>query len=261
MNHAPPSIRSFPTPVAGVEMQALEMGESSGPAEPIFVLVHGLGMSGRYMMPTARLLAKSGTVYLPDLPGFGKSGKAVAALTIPELADALAEWLEKNRIEAPMLIGNSLGAQVIVDFAARFTDRLDGAVLVAPTVDPQARHVSTQVLRLLADIPREPAALYGIALRDYLRAGFGRVLKTLRHALDDAIVEKLPRLRCPVLIVRGGLDPIVPQEWVDLASRLIQRCDLVTFPLAAHAVNFNSPELLVEEVLKFRAQSSQPIHC
>jgi 2-hydroxy-6-oxonona-2,4-dienedioate hydrolase len=234
-------------------MHGLVMGEYSNVASRPFVLVHGLGMSGRYMMPTAELLAHSGRVYLPDLPGFGKSGRPSKVLTIPELGDALAAWLEINRIDAPVLIGNSLGAQVIVDFVARYPDRLHRVVLVAPTVDPAARRVSTQVLRLLADIPREPMGLYGIALGDYFRAGLGRVLQTLRHALEDPIVMKLPRVSCPVLIVRGGRDPIVPQEWVEQAARLVPDCRLVVFPGAAHAVNFSSPELLVDEVLRFVA--------
>ncbi len=38
------------------------------------VLVHGLGMSGDYFMPTAeRLASKGAAVYVPDLPGHGKS--------------------------------------------------------------------------------------------------------------------------------------------------------------------------------------------
>ncbi len=233
-------------------MHALVLGEQSGRESPTFVMVHGLGMSGRYLMPTARLLAASGPVYLPDLPGFGSSGKPAQALTIPELADALVDWLEANHLVTPVLIGNSLGAQVIADVAVRYPERVDRAVLVAPTVDPDARRVSTQVLRLLADAPREPAGLYRIALSDYFRAGFARVLQTLRHALDDPIVRKLPMIRCPVLVVRGGRDPIVPQAWVEQAVRLIPRGSLVTLPQAAHAVNFNSPQLLVHEVLKFQ---------
>lgn len=233
-------------------MHAVAVDGISDPVAPTFVLVHGLGMSGRYMMPTARLLAATGLVYVPDLPGFGKSGKPTTVLNIPQLADALAEWLEAHQLAAPVLIGNSLGAQVIADFAVRYPDRLERAVLVAPTVDPCARRIRTQAVRLLADIVREPVGLYGMGLGDYFRAGFGRILRTLRHALEDPVVEKLPWVRCPVLIVRGGRDPIVPQAWVEQAARQIPRARWVTFPHAAHAVNFNSPALLVEEVLKFQ---------
>lgn len=247
-------VRSFVTHVDGLEMHAVEVGEYGGEKAPTFVLVPGLGMSGRYMMPTAELLASVGKVWVPDLPGCGKSEKPRSVLGISELADSLAGWMEKNQIETPVLIGNSLGAQVIVDFATRYPKRLYQAVLVSPTIDPAAPHVSSQVWRLLADALHEPAALYWIALTDFLRAGFSRVLQTLRHALADPVARKLTLLTCPVLVIRGGRDPIVPQPWVERVVHLIENGELVIFPHAAHAVNFNSPQALTGEVLKFLAK-------
>lgn len=232
-------------------MHAVAMGEPAEASRPVFVLVHGLGMSSCYMMPTARLLAGLGTVYAPDLPGFGKSGKPSRSLAIPELADSLAEWLGANRIGSPVLIGNSLGAQVIVDFAVRHRTRLTAAVLVGLTVDPEARRMSTQIGRLLADVPREPGGLYPIAVADYLRAGVVRCVKTLRHALDDPVEEKLPAIRVPVLVVRGECDPLVPPRWSKRAATLVSDGWEVTIPGAAHAVNFSAPEALVNEVMKF----------
>lgn len=243
--------RSVFTNVAGLVMHSVVMGKDKGEDAPVFVLVPGLGLSGRYMMPTAKLLAAVGTVWIPDLPGCGKSERPRRVADICELADALMEWMETRGIRTPVLIGNSLGAQVIVDLAARHPERLDLAVLVAPTIDPEAPQVSTQLLRLLADGLHEPFALYWIALKDYLRAGFGRVLQILRHALADPVERKLSLLRCPVLIIRGALDPIVPQRWVEWAVRLIPKSRLVVIPGAAHAVNFNSPDELVLEVIKF----------
>lgn len=232
-------------------MHAVVLGEENSDDAPTFILVPGLGMSGRYMMPTAVLLAAVGEVWVPDLPGCGKSGRPLCVLGIPELADALATWMEIHQLKAPVLIGNSLGAQVCVDFAARYPARLDRAVLVAPTIDPEAPRVFSQLLRLLGDGLHEPPALYLIALRDYLRAGFGRVLQTLRHAVADPVEHKLPLIACPVLVIRGGRDPIVPQRWVERAVRLIARGRLIVIPHAAHAVNFNSPEALAAEVLRF----------
>ncbi len=154
-------------------------------------------------------------------------------------------------LQSPLLIGNSLGAQVIVDLAVRYPSRLAGVVLVGLTIDPEARRLSTQIGRLLLDIPREPPGLYWTAVTDYCRAGFRRCLQTLRHALADPIVDKLPRLRVPVLIVRGEHDPLVPHRWTERAAALIPQVSLVTIPEVAHAVNFSAAEKLVKEVLEF----------
>lgn len=63
---------------------------TSAAQSPAVALVHGLGLSGRYMLPTARHLAPHFPVYVPDLPGFGDSSKPAKALDVPALADALA---------------------------------------------------------------------------------------------------------------------------------------------------------------------------
>ena len=52
-----------------------------GPARPPAVLVHGLGMSGRYLAPTAERLAADFRVYAPDLPGFGRTRGRTAPST------------------------------------------------------------------------------------------------------------------------------------------------------------------------------------
>jgi 2-hydroxy-6-oxonona-2,4-dienedioate hydrolase len=57
---------------------------------PPVVLVHGYGMSSRYMVPLALELARDFVVYVPDLPGFRRSSKPRKVLDIVELADALA---------------------------------------------------------------------------------------------------------------------------------------------------------------------------
>ena len=131
-----PRARSVFAEVEGLAMHAVVWGRTMATGLPRFVLVPGLGLSGRYMMPTAELLASTGTVWVPDLPGCGRSDRPRNVSGIPELADALALWMEMHGIEAPVLIGNSFGAQVIVDFAVRYPERLDSAVLVAPPSTP-----------------------------------------------------------------------------------------------------------------------------
>lgn len=218
---------------------------------PSIVLVHGLGVSSRYMMPTAERLSAHAHVYAPDLPGFGLSQRPRRALDIPQLSDVLAAWMKAERLESAVLIGNSLGAQIIVDFAVRYPERVERAVLVAPTIDPRARVFMRQLARLLLDAAREPLSLLRIVTGDYLRAGLARASRTLSYALVDRIEDKLPLMQTRTLVVRGGRDPIVPQQWMEDATALLPRARLVVIPRAAHAVNYNSPDELAQEVLRF----------
>jgi len=222
----------------------------SGKGFPV-VLVHGLGVSSRYMIPTAARLAPHCQVYAPDLPGFGRSEKSERALNVTELADALFRWMEEVGIPRAVLLGNSIGCQVVVDLALRRPDAVERIVLVAPTLDAEARTVFRSFARLLLDVPRERLSLPFVALLDYLQAGLGRTALTFGYALQDRVEEKLPNVTRPALVVRGSRDPIVSERWAAEVSGLLPAGRLTVVEDAAHAVNHNSPEALTEIVLDF----------
>ena len=107
--------------------------ESPNPPDgPVMMHLHGFGLSGRYLLPTAEALADEFHVLVPDLPGFGRSGNAIEPLTVPELAHAAAAFLDTQGIEKVTLVGNSMGCPVIVEFAHLYPHRLERAILVSP---------------------------------------------------------------------------------------------------------------------------------
>ena len=244
-------MRGVWTKVDGRRMYARTWADAAPKDARQVVLVHGLGVSSRYMTPMAVRLASRVRVYAPDLPGSGKSEKPPRVLDVPELADALAAWLEASRIERASFVANSLGCQVTVDLAMRYPERVERLVLVSPTINRHNRSALRQFAAFLLDIPREPLSLLPLALFDYLTSGIFRGLRTLNHALLDRIEEKLPHVEAPALVVCGGRDPLVPDEWAAEVARLLPRGRLVLFPRAAHAVNYNSPDELAAVVLSF----------
>lgn len=203
------------------------------------------------MIPTAARLASQCSVYAIDLPGFGRSEKPRRVLTLTELAEALAAWMREMKIGQAVLLGNSIGCQIIVDLALLHPELVARLILVSPTVEREARTASRQFFRLLLDAPREPLSLAFIALVDYLEAGIGRGAQTFAYALQDRIEEKLPQVRQPTLIVRGARDPLVSQDWAEEVNELLPESRLVVIQKAAHGVNYNSPEELARVTLAF----------
>jgi pimeloyl-ACP methyl ester carboxylesterase len=230
--------------------------ESSVPSTAAtVVLVHGLSVSSGYMLPTAVRLAPYYHVHLPDLPGFGKSAKPSHILNVSELADALASWMQAMGLPPAVLLGNSLGCQIIANFALKYPERITHAVLVGPTMDPRVHTIRRAALRLVLDMPREPLTFFPVLVREYLAAGPRRTIRTLRYAFADRMEEHLPGVQVPTLVVRGARDPIVRQAWTEQVHRLLPESQLVVVQGAAHAVNFNSPAKLVSAVQSFLVES------
>jgi 2-hydroxy-6-oxonona-2,4-dienedioate hydrolase len=203
------------------------------------------------MIPTAVRLARHYRVYVPDLPGYGKSAKPPQVLNVPELADALAGWLEAAQLGRVHLLGNSYGCQVVADFAMRYPQWVHKLVLAGPTVDPASRPAWELILRWLVNVPLEPPSLALVVVRDLLDIGPRRAILEFRYMLDDRIENKLPHIPFPVLVVRGGRDTTVTPGWAEQATRLLPRGRLVVLQNAAHTLNYNSPRALVRVVRTF----------
>ena len=127
--------------VDGLRMHVRASTRPVPAARPPVVLVHGYGVAGRYMVPLAEHLAPDFHVHIPDLPGFGRSNKPAKVLAIPDLADALAAWMAEAGLGRAALVGNSLGCQILAEFALRHGERVACLVLQGPTADPAARTV------------------------------------------------------------------------------------------------------------------------
>ncbi len=240
------------TLVNGRRMHArVSDGQTAG-SIPV-VLVHGLVVSGRYMVPLLDELARSHTVYAPDLPGFGRSEGPAHAPDVEGLADALAAWMRAAGLSGAALVGNSVGCQVTVELALRHPELVEKVVLQGPTMDPRARSAPRQMGRLLIDPTREPPSLVAIEGLDLLRAGVVRSWRTFRHALKDPIEEKLPRVRVPALVVHGSRDRISPHGWAEAVARLLPDGRLVVLPHAAHAANYSAPAEFARAVRAFLA--------
>lgn len=63
--------------------------------------LHGFGLSGQYLLPTAELLAGEFPDVRPDLPSLGRSGKAANPLDVPDLAHVAAAFLDDGRSTQP----------------------------------------------------------------------------------------------------------------------------------------------------------------
>jgi pimeloyl-ACP methyl ester carboxylesterase len=208
------------------------------------VLVHGLAVSHRYLMPLARTLAGRYPVHVPDLPGFGPGRpKPRHALDVAEHAAFLAGWLADRELPPACLLGHSFGAEVVAATAVAFPDRVRALVLAGPTSDAAARTRRAQIGRWLRDVPREAWWQGPILARDIRDAGVRRIFRTLGHSVRNRIEDDVARVHVPTVVIRGERDPVVPARW---AARLGHT---VTVAGAAHNVTTTAPRACADVVV------------
>ena len=238
--------------VASVEAGPGHVGTGAdGSATLDVVMVHGLAVSNRYLLPSLRAFAREHRVFAPDLPGVGRSSKPERDLSMVELADGLAAWMDVVGVGRAVLVGHSLGCQVVAQVAARHPDRVAAVVLTSPAPDPGRGPLRKQAWRLLVDGGRERLGMVLIAATDYPRTGMGGILGTLRAATRRQAQPDLQAIDQRTLIVRGGRDPLVSAGWVERLRDSFPDATVVTLPDAPHGVPYSAAGAFVDAVHTF----------
>ena len=198
-------------------MTRLPGGRSDGPA---FVLVHGLGVSSRYFRPVAIRLGRVGSVYLVDLPGYGSAPNPKTPISLDDHADVVARFIQTEGLTDVVLVGHSMGSQVIATLAQRHPDLAGHLVLMAPTIEPERRTAARAIGSLARDVFREPPVVSWTVFTDYLfRTGLPYLLKQFPLVLDDRLEDRIHEVPGSLLLMRGTGDVIVSLRVAAAARR------------------------------------------
>jgi pimeloyl-ACP methyl ester carboxylesterase len=158
-------------------------------------------------------------VYALDLPGFGGVPASGEHPTAQFFADQVEGVLDHYGLTAPVLIGHSMGTQVVTEVLAR-RRHLTHAVLVSPVIDETESNALLQAVRFAQSTVRESIHIALLAVSAYLLCGFLYFFETLPHMLRYRISDRIAEGRATVLLVRGEFDRPSPRR---LHSRLVSR--------------------------------------
>src|SRR5690606_38330771 len=167
----------------------------------------------------------------PLLPGHGSSVEALAVTRYADWYAAAEQQLFELGAESPVILGGqSMGAVLALDLAARHPARCAGLVLFAPAVRLATPFPSLAMrIATLLNIPDFALPKWGGPdLRDveacarhtaYGAQPFRAAVSLQRAGLD--VLERLPRVHCPAFIAHGVLDRTAPvsNAWL-VADRL-----------------------------------------
>jgi pimeloyl-ACP methyl ester carboxylesterase len=228
------------------------------PARRNFLLVHGIGVSSRYFERLAVRLAEEGHVHNVDLPGFGGAPKPAHPMSIRRFAALLCAYLDAEKVRDCVLVGHSMGTQIVTEMARTRPDLAGAIVLIGPVVDPAAPTAVQQAVRLALDMLRETPASNLVVLADYARCGLLWYLRQLPAMLRYPALERFAEVRVPRLVMRGRNDTVAPREWAQTLAEASGGTRLVEIPQAAHVAQFTAPNAVADAVLRFTANAGLP---
>lgn len=273
---APSREREAPTPAAALTRHR------GGTGSPL-VLVHGLGLSWRSWKVLDALETRHDVVAI-DLPGFGDSPPLPdgGAPTPTRLADAVESELDRLDLEAPALVGNSLGGWVTLELARR--GRATRAVVISPSGlesppertlvialnelmrlrarfgAPLGRWLTAPALArvmLFAGLRSQPWRLSpDAANHDLHDFGFSPGFQsTLAATVGTRVPMRLTGIQVPVRVAYGTLDLMLGVLTAPRFAAAIPGAELIPLPGVGHVPMLDDPELVARTILAFTTGS------
>lgn len=247
----------------------------SGPA---VVLVHGLGSSRRRWRLARQVLADAGFSALRyDLRGFGESSPAGRPHGMAELVSDLECFADNFPLERFHLVGHSLGGMIAQRYAVSHPERVESLVL-ASTTSHNGRRASAfaEAMVLLsehgfdaafADEERRPALEHALAEAfpggppplEMLRVGLEQPdparANAWRACIGFSTKDELGRLTCPVLVMHGSADPLIPFRAGQLIHEAIPHSEWLAEEGAGHSLPTSRAESFNQALLDFLTHS------
>jgi pimeloyl-ACP methyl ester carboxylesterase len=242
--HWPSLTRTVQLPEGPVEVV------DTGGDKPPLLFIHGLAGLWQNWLLNIPAFMESHRVVAPDLPGFGASPMPSGDISIRGYARTVDAVCRELGVEAPVVVGNSMGGFIAADLAIRLPTRVTKLVLVS-SVGLSIEYFRREPLLALARVWAGAATRAGarsdtmirrprlrrVALQTVVRypeklsypltwelvqgAGTPGFLPAMEALLDYSFREDLVRIEVPSLIVWGANDMLVPVRDADEFERLI----------------------------------------
>ena len=236
---------------------------------PVILCLHGRWGRAQTFFAFMQQYGKEYRVIAPDQRGHGLSGKPVSRYTGEEMAEDVAALLDYLNIERIILVGHSMGGRVAGYFAALHPARVQALAIL----DKSANGPAAKPLLPLADIPAidpltkdwpmpfatlqqaqaflkentESPLEYEYFTGSLHEDETGYQMMNSCQAVAANIAHEaswyhlLPRILCPVLLVRSSSHEAVPDEAYEKMQSLLQNCTAREISHPDHNVYLSNP--------------------
>ncbi len=247
----------------------------AGSGEPL-VYLHSAG--GEATNPALEDLADSFAVTVPVFPGYGESEGIDQIDDMEDAVFHLLDMWEVLGLDAPLVVGLSLGGWMAMELATRYPERVGKMVLVNPVGihlddEPMAEmfgRTPAELAEMLFADQSHPIA-QGMHAMSEFTGDVGRQVEipiemvlpmwkaisaTAKLGWDPYLHNpklrgRLQRITSPALVVAGARDGLVPPIYAETFAAEIPNARLEVIDGAAHWLPFEKPAELATLVQGF----------
>lgn len=228
------------------------------------VILHGWRHDVSSFWHVAEMLKDVFTVYLVDLPGFGRSENPKKPFTVLDYAETIGAFLKDQKLR-PILLGHSVGGRIAIKLAAHHPEAIGKLILedsagIKPKRDvPKVlfyipaklfRYLIPNIFGLKQKVRR---SFYKALESDYLVAG--ELKETLKNILAEDLTPELSTIQAETLLLWGEKDTTLEASLKNGKKmyRLIPNARIEVLEGIGHSPHLEAPEKFVYWVKEFGA--------
>jgi pimeloyl-ACP methyl ester carboxylesterase len=230
-----------------------------GQGEPL-VMLHGMMGAPENWKPLFPYLPAGCRAIALRFPFFREG---VSLPDVEAVGNYLLGFLDAWKLPRVVICGNSLGGHVGVQLAVRAPQRIRGLVLTGSggLFERSFARVSSHPPRgwvrdRIAEIFFDPRHVTEDLVDDVIRIiGIRRnardLLSIAKSAKRDNVADRLPQVKCPVLLVWGRQDTVTPPEVAEELLRGLPHREIVWLDQCGHVPMVEHPRLFGEALRRW----------
>jgi pimeloyl-ACP methyl ester carboxylesterase len=254
----------------------------TGHGKPM-ILIPGLSSSGEVWDTTVARYKDRFECHVLTLAGFAGVPRIEAPM-LEKVREGIAEYVQKNKLVKPVIVGHSLGGTLALDLASRYPD-LPGRIVIVDSypflmgmmgddITPaKARENAAQMRKYMGTQTQDAYERFvksGVSTRSMVtkESDFDRIvawgLATDRTASTDAMAElystdlrdEIAKIQCPVLVMatyigypgatRAGVEAGLKQQYAK-----VEKTDLQVSDRAHHFIMWDDPDWMFANLDRF----------
>lgn len=248
--------------------------ELSGSGESL-ILLGGLTANCREWLRVSDNLAQEFKVYRPENRGAGRTTGWTADLSIKQMANDIALFIETLGLDSCYVVGHSMGGAILQQLCIDHPKRIKAAIIVSsfayfPTASQLYIESSSALLAAGLSMELVLRTIYTRLYGSEFLSKEANISSELQRMLMDPVPQTpegyvaqvqaiktfdsrayLSKIQCPTLIVNGTEDVLTPTYLSEELHKEINHSKLHLIPNCGHMIPQEKPSQLTQCILGF----------
>ncbi|MBR3161303.1 MAG: alpha/beta hydrolase [Bacilli bacterium] len=237
--------------------------EKYGNKKDKIIILPGWGDTRKTFQFLIENLKNNFSIYIMDYPSFGNSKIPINELTIYDYANAIRDFIKKEKIKKPNIIAHSFGGRITSILIGKYKIQANRIILIDVAGIKRKKlkaYLKEKIYKILKKcitfLPSKQREKYRKKLFSFFASSDYKDIpnvmkKTFQNIVKENLIKYYKKIENETLIIWGDKDIDTPLKDGILLKKIIKNSELITYKKAQHFSYLNYPILTLKIIQNF----------